>query len=266
MPSVSARQIGRSQPVRKLGKAGFAARSVLYLLLGWFALLIAAHHPTPEDDQRGAMAAIVRHTGGFLVLLAIAIGLAGYALWRFSEVAFGVVAKGKGWGPRLVSGFRGVAYAVLATSAFEVLLRGARSQAGQSQSMSARVMSHLGGRWLVAIVGAVVAGIGIRQLYQGISREFKQYFDLAGLPRFARTVVWVLGTFGNIARGAAFTLTGFFVLQAAWQYDPAKARGLDGALRMTASSGVGRWLVGVVGIGLIAFGLYCAIEARWRRT
>jgi hypothetical protein len=65
----------------------------------------------------------------------------------------------------------------------------------------------------------------------------------------------------------AFALTGFFLVRAAWDYDPKKARGLDGALRTTvADSNTGRWLIGVVAIGMIAFGLYGYAEAAWRRT
>jgi hypothetical protein len=77
----------------------------------------------------------------------------------------------------------------------------------------------------------------------------------------------VLGTVGTTARGVVFGLTGFFLIRAAWDYDPSKARGLDGALRQTvADSETGRWLVAAMAIGLIAFGLYGYAEAAWRRT
>jgi len=267
MTSVSARQVGRSQPVRKLGKAGFAARAVIYLLIGWFAFLLATHRRPPEADQRGAMAEIARHNGGFILLLAITIGLAGYALWRWSEAVFGVVGEGKDWKPRAQSAFRGTVYAFFAVSAVNLLAHArTKSQAGQTQTLTARAMSHSGGRWAVGIVGAIVIVVGLALVVEGLTRRFKKYFDLADMPASARKIVWTLGTIGTTARGIAFALTGYFVVQAAWHYDPAKARGLDGALRTTASSTLGRLLVGLVGLGMVAFGLYGLAEARWRRT
>ena len=87
------------------------------------------------------------------------------------------------------------------------------------------------------------------------------------MPTGSRRIVWFLGTFGITARGVVFGLVGFFLVRAAWDYDAKKARGLDGALRHTvAESDLGRLLVGVCAVGLIAFGLYAYAEAAWRRT
>jgi hypothetical protein len=127
-------------------------------------------------------------------------------------------------------------------------------------------MTHHGGRVLVGIVGAIIIVVGLALVYEGVTRKFKKYFDLAEMSPASRRLAWILGTIGTTARGVVFALTGYFVLQAAWKYQPQKARGLDGALRTVANSHSGRWLVGLVGIGLIIFGLYGFAEARWRRT
>jgi hypothetical protein len=104
-------------------------------------------------------------------------------------------------------------------------------------------------------------------MYQGIMRKFKKHFALADMPTGSRRIVWFLGTFGITARGVVFGLIGYFLIRAAWEYDPSKARGLDGALRSTvADSDTGRLLVAVCAVGLIAFGLYAFAEAAWRRT
>ncbi|MFL6164415.1 MAG: DUF1206 domain-containing protein [Jatrophihabitantaceae bacterium] len=268
MTTVSAaRQAARSEPVKHLGRLGFAARAVIYLLIGWFAFLLATGNQPPEADQRGAMQELTRHTGGFLLLWALAIGLSGYALWRWSEAAFGVVGEGRDWKPRLQSAIRGTIYAFFAVSAFNLLAHArAQSQAGQTELFTARAMQHTGGRVVVGIVGAIVVIAGLALVFEGLTRKFKKYFDLAEMPTGSRRLVWILGTVGTTARGIAFALTGYFVLRAAWNYQPDKARGLDGALRTVASSDSGRWLVGVVGLGMVAFGLYGFAEARWRRT
>jgi hypothetical protein len=108
--------------------------------------------------------------------------------------------------------------------------------------------------------------IGLVLVVEGVMLRFKKYFKLAEMPVVARRIVWVLGTIGTTARGLVFALTGFFVVKAAWDYDPKNARGLDVALRQLAASDHGRLWVGFVAAGLIAFGLYGYCEALWRRT
>jgi Domain of Unknown Function (DUF1206) len=266
----SARRVARSDGFKGVAKLGFAARGTIYLLIGWFAVLLALGKRPPEADQRGALLEVTRHNGGFLLLWVIALGLSGYAIWRFSEAAFGVVGDPKGHekGPRLKSLFRGCVYAFFAVNAFNLLAHArSKSQAGQQQLLTARVMQHSLGRWLVGLVGVVVIGIGLGLVYEGVARKFKKYFALADMPAGSRRIVYFLGTFGTAARGVVFALTGFFLVRAAWDYDPSKARGLDGALRRTVSeSDTGRLLVAVCALGLVAFGLYCYAEAAWRRT
>jgi hypothetical protein len=267
----SARRVARSDGFKGLAKLGLAARGTIYLLIGWFAVLLAAGKKHPETDQRGAMQEVARHTGGFLLLWVIAMGLTGYALWRFSEAAFGVIGKGekaRDAGPRLQSLARGLIYAGLAVSAFNLLAHSrGKSQASQQQLWTSKVMKYPAGRWVIGLIGAVVIVVGLVLIYEGVARKFKKYFALADMPAGSRRIVWILGTFGTAARGVVFGLTGFFLIRAAWDYDPKKARGLDGALRNTvADSTAGRVLVAVCAVGLIAFGLYGYAEAAWRRT
>jgi flagellar biogenesis protein FliO len=260
------RSAARSRHVARAARLGFAARATIYLLIGCFTLLLAFGKQPPEDDQRGAMQEVARHTGGFLLLVVLAIGLAAYALWRFSEAAFGGRTGNRKLGSRLKSFFRGCVYAALAYTAVDVLLHSSRSQAHQQQEWSAKVMSHQGGRWLVGLVGLVLLIVGAALVFEAVRGKFKEGFKLAEMPRFARRTVWILGAVGTTARGVVFGLTGFFVLQAAWRYDSSKARGLDGALRRLAASQDGKIWVTAAGLGLIAFGLYGYAEAAWRRT
>jgi Domain of Unknown Function (DUF1206) len=271
MTGMTARRVARSDGVKGLARLGLAARATIYLLIGWFALLLVRGKRSAEADQRGAMQEVARHNGGFLLLWVIAIGLAGYALWRWSEAAFGVVGEGKdakAKGPRLKSLARGCIYAFFAVSAFNLLAHArSKSQAGQQELLTARMMKYPAGRVAIGIIGAVVIVVGLALIYEGVAGKFKKYFALSEMPTRIRRTVWFLGTFGTAARGVAFALTGFFLIRAAWDYDARKARGLDGALRTTvANSDTGRWLVGVVAIGMIAFGLYGFAEAAWRRT
>ena len=96
-------------------RAGLSARATVYLLIGVLAVALAVGERHGETDQRSALQALTQHTGGTVLVWLIAIGLFGYALWRFSEAAFGVVGEGKKTGARLQSLVRGLIYLFLAS-------------------------------------------------------------------------------------------------------------------------------------------------------
>lgn len=261
------RRASDSRGMDALARLGLGARGTLYVVVGVLALMIAFGHKSGESDQRGAMQELSQHTGGSILLLIVAVGLAGYALWRLSEAAFGVAGEGKKTGPRLQSAARGVVYAVLSASAFTVLIQGREgSQAKQQQSYSARIMQHTAGRWLIGLIGLVVLIIGAVLVYQGVTRRFEKYFKLGEMSRPSRRTTEFLGVVGTVARGAVFGLTGVLVIIAAVQFDPKKARGIDGALMTLRDTPVGPWLLVVAALGLVMFGLFGFCEARWRRT
>jgi hypothetical protein len=263
----SARLAARSDAMRGLAKLGLGARATIYVLIGWLALLLARGVPKQATDQRGAMQAVVSHRGGSILLWVIAIGLLGYALWRWSEAAFGVVGEGRKAGPRVQSFVRGCVYAFFAFSAFKLLSHSAgKSQASQQQDWTARAMTHTGGRLLVGIVGVVVIVVGIVLIREGITKKFEKYLRMQDMSPETRRVVELLGVVGTVARGVVFAFVGVFVLRAAMTFDASKARGLDGALRSLATASGGPWLLGAAALGLIVFGIYGYAEAIWRRT
>jgi uncharacterized membrane protein len=248
-------------------RLGLSARALIYLLIGFLAVLVATGHTTKETDQWGAFQQLNRDTFGRLVLWILAIGLAGYSLWRFSEAALGAAGEGRKAGPRIRSFFRGCIYGFFAASAFQVALGNrTTSQAQQQQSLTARIMQHQGGRWAVGLVGAIVLVVGLILVYEGLTRKYEKYLRTSDMSRPTQRIVTALGTFGTTARGAVFALAGVFVLQAATDYQPSKAAGLDGALRWLRDTPPGPWLLGVAAAGLIAFGIYGLAEARWRIT
>lgn len=265
--TLTARQAARSDPMKRLARLGLAARATIYLLIGVLAIALAVGSPRGEADQRGALRELTRHPGGTALVWLIAIGFGAYALWRFSEAAFGAVGEGRKPGPRLQSFARGVIYTFFAVSAFRLLLQGGSgSQADQQALFAAKTMRHTGGRWAVGIVGVVVVMCGLVLVWQGLTRRFEKYLNLADMRPRTRRVVEFLGVFGTAARGLVFALAGVLVIVAAVRYDPRKATGLDGALRELAASSSWSWLLYVVAAGLVVFGLYGFAEAKWRRT
>ena len=262
-----ARQASNSKGMDAVARLGLAARGTIYLLIGILAVLLAVGHKSGESDQRGAMQQLSRQTGGFVLLLVVALGLAGYALWRLSEAAFGVAGEGKKTGPRLQSLGRGLVYVFLAVSAFVVLSRASRRARPSSSSRSppgSCTTPPDGG--LVGLVGVVVVVIGAVLVREGVTKKFEKYFKLGEMSPGARKATEFLGTVGTTARGIVFAITGVLLVVAAVQFDPKKARGIDGALLALRDTTFGPVLLVIVALGLIMFGLFGFCEARWRRT
>jgi hypothetical protein len=262
--------VGQSAAARSVGasvaRAGLVARGVIYLLIGWVALMLAIGHSNQEADQRGALMTLAGKHYGSTMLWALVVGFAAYALWRFSEAIWGVTGEGNGAGARIKSGFRGAVYAFFALTTVSVLHGSSSSQATTQQDASARVMQHSGGRWAVGIVGGIVVVVGLSLIVEGLRRKFLKTLRTGEMKQRTRSVVTALGVVGTTARGIVFALAGWLVVDAAKTFNPAKARGLDEALRTLRDQHYGAALLALAAVGLIIFGLYGLCEARWRRV
>lgn len=252
----SGQRHAHSPLVDVLAKFGLASRGIVYLLIGWLALLIALGHRSEPANQRGAIAEVAHHRLGTVVVVLLGIGLAAYAVWRLSEAAFGVAGEGRKTGPRLKSLVRGLAYAGLAVSTFAFLGGSRQSQDQQQASATARLMRHSDGRWLVGLVGVVVIVVGAALIRDGVTRKFEKQVNLHQLTGRTRGVVLGTGLIGTVARGVVFVIAGILVVDAAWTFTPSKSTGLDGALRTLANEPFGPWLLGLLSVGLVLFGLF----------
>jgi Domain of Unknown Function (DUF1206) len=265
--SGTARRASNSPVARALARAGLTARGILYILIGWIAILVALGQSSHEADQQGALQLLAGQPYGLVSLWLLGIGFAGYALWRLSEAALGVTGDGNGAGPRLKSLVRAVIYAFFAYLTFKIISgTGGGSQASRQQDLTAKVMHHPGGQWLVAIAGLAIVIAGLVLVFEGIRRKFLKYLRLSEMsPRTRRLVEW-LGTIGTAARGAVFALAGVLVVEAAVAYKPAKAGGIDKALLTLRNQPFGEVLLFLAALGLIIFGIYGLCEARWRKV
>lgn len=245
-------------------RLGLAARGVIYLLVGLLAASLAVRRHAKETDQKGAITELAGQPFGAVLVWVIALGLAAYALWQLSQVFTGVIGEEDSAAHRVKALASAVIYAGLCASAFAVLAGARKSQASQQSSLTAKVMSHTGGRWLVGVVGLVVIGVGIALVVQGVRSSFMK--RLEGLHGQTRNAVRRLGQIGTAARGVVVGLAGVLVLSAAWSFDPQKARGIDGAFRTLLQQPYGRWLTGLAALGLVAFGVYGLAEAKYRKV
>ncbi len=264
---VSARHTSHNPAMKGAARFGLASRAFVYIVIGWLAIQIARGHSSHEANQRGALADIATHSYGIVLLWLMALGFAAYAIWRLTEALFGTAAEGDKAGPRLKSAARGVIYAGFAISTFSFIAgTSQQGQAKQQSTLTARVMSHSEGRWLVGLVGVIVVVVGLAMIVEGATKKFEKDLRLHQMSRSIRTLVVRLGVVGTVARGVVVAVAGALVIDAAVSYQPGKSTGLDGALRTLARQPYGPWLLGAVALGLIAFGLYGFAAARWAKT
>jgi Domain of Unknown Function (DUF1206) len=108
--------------------------------------------------------------------------------------------------------------------------------------------------------------VGVVLIVQGAQRRFEKYLRANKMSATTRRIVVPLGVVGSIARGALFTLVGALIIEAAVRFKPDDASGIDAAIGTLADQPYGRALLAVTALGLVAFGIYGLVEARWRAT
>jgi Domain of Unknown Function (DUF1206) len=262
----TARRASHSGAAHFLARAGLIARGVIYILVGWVAVLVALGDSSREADQTGALQLLADKPYGLVSLWLLGIGFAAYALWRLSEAAFGVTGDQPGAGPRLKSLARAVIYAGLSYLTFSVISGTARSQSGRQQDITASAMQHTGGRVLVGVVGLVIVGCGVALVIEGARKKFMKYLQTAQMSPKTLRVVRLLGMIGSIARGLVFALVGVLVVDAAVTHKASESGGIDKALLTLRDQPLGEYLMLLAALGLLVFGVYGLCEARWRKV
>jgi len=253
--------------VERLGRLGYAAKGIVYLLVGVLAAEAAVGAGAVATGSRGAMRHVRRLPFGDVLLVAVAVGLGGYVLWRLVQAVRDTEFQGtspKGLLVRAGYVISGAIYGVLAWTAVE-LVRGFRTRGDEavSREHTAWLLSFPHGSWLVCLVGAVVIGVGIAQLVKAARARFLS--KLESMSPAARTWVASLGRVGLVARGVVLFLVGGFLIDAGVHANPRDARGIGGALRALSLQPQGRWLFGAIALGLVAYGLFMLALARYRR-
>ena len=250
-----------------LARSGYAARGVVYLIVGGLAVLAALGGGGRTTDSEGALRTILQQPFGEVLLALVGLGLVGYAIWRLVQAiadpdGHGTDARGLAIrGGLLVSA---VTHSLLALFALSLIFGWGSSVGGDSgaQDWTAWLLQQPFGRWLVALIGVAVIGAGIAHMIKGYRAEFTKYLrmDPATLEKLSP-----ICRFGLIARGVVFLIIGGFLAVAAWRFSSGDVVGMQGALDTLQQQPYGWILLAVVALGLFAFGVYSLIEARYRR-
>ncbi|KQV25081.1 MULTISPECIES: DUF1206 domain-containing protein [unclassified Microcella] len=264
MRARAVREVRGSRPFQLAARAGFATNGLLHVLMGFLALGVATGAGTGgrDADPSGALTAIAATPGGIILIWVLAAGLVALALWLLVEGLLLLIPTGE-IGDGLITALKGVVYAALAASAVTIAMGGRSDSTEDARELSAVLIATPGGVFVLALLGLVIVGIGVYFVVKGLRRRFRRDLRVPS-GTTGRTVV-ALGVIGYVAKGVALVSLGILAVVAAVTTDPSEVTGLDGALRALTELPFGVILLSLVGLGLVAYGVYCAARARWAR-
>lgn len=265
MTSTRSRAVARrahdGSVVRFAARLGFAASGIVHLLIGAIAIEVAVGSRAPEADQSGALGQLASSPGGGVLLWVLVVGFGALGLWLVANAFLLPTGERSKRVSHFVTNFaKGVVYLVLCLTALTFARGGSTSSASSTGTASGDLLASPGGAVVLVVIGVGVFAVGLYLLVKGVRQKFT---DDLRLPRgTAGRVTVVLGTVGYVAKAVALGAVGILFVVAAVTGDAAQANGLDGALKSLASLPFGVVILVVVGLGLIAYGLYSFVRAR----
>ncbi len=261
-----AKRIADSRWFELTARAGFVGNGIVHLLIGYLAILLGVGTASSgsETDQSGALQQLEAVPGGVVLLWVVAIGCAALTIRLALEaVVGGRTDSARAWGNRLKNVGKAVVYGVIAYSAASYAVGAGKSSSGSSRSAAATALATPGGVFLLFLVAAIAVAVGVGLVVIGCRRSF--WKQLVRPRRPIEQVVTVLGVVGYVLKGIAIVVVGVLVAVAAVRSDPDQATGLDGAFDALRSMPGGAFVLVVIGIGFIAFGVYSFFRARYAR-
>ena len=237
-------------------RVGYGARGFVYLSAGALTLLAATDRIGDAAGSSDAVGWLAQQPFGQLWLVVLGLGLWAFVLWRALQAVFDADHEGtdaRGWASRIGQAASGLFYGLLAASVFEYLdeFGEAGAQAGadaaENQAKAGMLLALPLGHWLLIGVGVLILALGVGNIVRAARDDFAD-----ALACSARVSRWVTPL-------AAFVLLGGLRARAS------DVTSLGEALDALERQPGGSWILGVTGAGLMAFGAFAFVEARWRR-
>jgi hypothetical protein len=255
-----------------IGRVGLVAQGVVATIIGLLAIRIALGQKGQAATSDGAIAWLAQQPFGKFLLVALTVGLFALALWRFLDALMGDPVEGSEAKDRVKYAALGLVYLLLAVATLKLTVAnwtgsGNTNGSGKSgdegaQKATSTLFGWPGGRWLVGIAGVAIIGYGIFSFYkQVIKKDFIERLD-------ADDGAWVvrLGYVGYTAQALVYVVIGYFFIQAAIAFKSSTARGPSGALIQLSEESWGPWVLWAIAIGLLAYGIFCIAEAKYRKA
>lgn len=253
----------------RMARLGHFSKGAVYIVIGILAVMTAFGLQGKLTTSSGALYTIAKQPFGSVMLAALAVGLAGYALWQVIMTVFDPEHKGndaKGWMARISYLIIAAIYFSLCVSAIKIIFRASANSSSQKyQTLSAKALAQPFGQTIIAVIGAVFICIGVYNFYKAYTEKFKKGLKRHEMNQKEWKTARYIGKFGLFAHGVVFAIIGIFLIRTAIQADPDETKGLDGALAELVKQPFGPVLLTIVALGLVAYGAYLLFEAKYRR-
>ncbi|WML47207.1 DUF1206 domain-containing protein [Neobacillus sp. PS3-34] len=256
--------------IRRFGRFGMMAKGIVFSFIGILAVMAALGLGGKTTGTKGVFYSLAGIPFGEGLLLIIGIGLVGYIVWQLIKAIKDPEDKGhdmKGIVTRSGYFISAIIYSSLSFNAIKVALHaGSAGGSGSEKTLSAKMLSYPLGQWIVGLVGVVIIIYGLSEIVSGYKEKFMRKFNVGKMSQHERRIARNSGKIGLISRGIVLSMVGSFFIQTAITANPNHTKGLGGALSELAKQPYGQWLLGIVGFGLILYGLYGVIKGRYEYT
>ncbi|MGD1841659.1 MAG: DUF1206 domain-containing protein [Thermonemataceae bacterium] len=258
----------KSAKIEKIRKAGLITKGAVYALLGILTFMAAINVGGKIAGKNGVVSFLQQQTFGNILLIILAIGLLGYAVWRVYAACLDPKNKGsdeKGYAKRIGYLVSGILYATLSVSTFLTAI-GEKQQGGSTkQQAAATILDKDYGQFVLFVIAIILFGVAVYQFYKGASKKFLESVQHQG-GKEEKEVLEKSGLVGYMARGVAFGILGWFVFKAASENDPNNVGGMEAVFGFLSSMTLGNVLMGAMALGLVAYGVFQYFLARYSRA
>ncbi|ELK46438.1 UNVERIFIED_CONTAM: DUF1206 domain-containing protein [Halobacillus marinus] len=254
--------------IRRIGRIGYMAKGIVYFLVGILTFMAVLGIGGKTTGTSGMFQSLAGVKFGEWLLWMIGIGLIGYICWVLVEAFFDPQNNGldpKGLIMRTGYVVSGVVYGSLAYQAIQIAMHAGSGGGDSKKTISAQIMSQPLGEWIIGAVGVIIIGYGLYEFFGGITGKFMKKLWTKDMEKKEVNTAKTAGKYGLAARGIVLGIIGFFFIQTALTSDPDEAKGLDGALSELSQQPYGRWILGIIAVGLILYGVYQIVRGRYMR-
>lgn len=251
----------------KFARFGLVSKGIVYCLMGIISVLAAFGLSQENGDKAEAFELIYGQPFGQVLLVIIALGLLGYAMLRFFQAFKDVNNKGndmKGILDRIGYTMSGFLYLGIAVYAVKLVFAGpgGGGDGDSREFVVSKVLEYPGGQYAVGIAAVIVVGMGIYQIYRGVTGKFMKRVNL--IRSNMKDAFKMTGTLGYISRGIVLVIIGYFLFHAALLSSPDEAQGTGAAFSFLENK-FGSFMMALVAVGLIGYGAFTFVKAKYQR-
>jgi hypothetical protein len=253
---------------RRLVRLGHAAKGVIYLLIGAFALQLALGDGGRITNSDGVLRYLTGLPLGTPLLIMIGVGLLALAGWSLAA-AFTERARARSAASAAASSGLDVAKAVIYGSigwhALQIVLGAGRSQSRGAEHYARQVLQFPLGEWALVAIGVGVAIYGVREIWFAWRGRLDDEMDEGQLRSDGLGWVIDVGRAGTAARGIVFAVIGVALARAGANEQASAAGGTAEALTTLLSQPLGTWVLAATAAGLVCYGVWQLLLLRYAR-